>query len=260
MKQINFKIFKFSTIIKKVNLSNYRFTSFHKISKNIKNKLVNLFSLVKSSVTFGFFKKTKFIGRVYESNINFKFRKYFPQSAYNIFSFKKLNFLNNRFFLFHIPGFVVFFGFLYFFIPTFYSYDKKDIENIICKKNNIECLIKGKVSYNFYPTPRIKITDLLVTTLSKEKKPLIKIDQAAITLSIKNLLAKEKHKFKTIKVNSYEINYNHINTENNHIYHWVYKILFTNPFTGLFTAETYIYLPREIYMLTTSNEFIDHWK
>ena len=213
MKQINFKILKFSTIIKKVNLSNYRFTWFYKIIKNTKNNLVKLFSLIKSSITSRFFKSTKYIARVYKPNINFKFGQYFSPKGYNIFSFKKLNFLNNRFFLFHIPGFIVFFGFLYFFIPTFYSYDKKNIENIICKKNNIECLIKGKVSYSFYPTPRIKITDLLLTTLSTEKKPLMKIDQAAITLSIKNLLAKEKHKFKTIKVNSYEINYNHINAE-----------------------------------------------
>ena len=108
---------------------------------------------------------------------------------------------------------IIFFGFLYFLIPTFYKYDGKNIENIICTKNNIECSIKGKVSYAFYPTPRIKITNLLVTTLSTAKEPLAKINQVEVILSIKNLLAKEKHKFKSIKIKEYEINYNFVNTK-----------------------------------------------
>ena len=37
-----------------------------------------------------------------------------------------------------------------------------NIEHLICKNQNIECEIRGEVNYNFYPTPRIKIKDLVL--------------------------------------------------------------------------------------------------
>jgi hypothetical protein len=221
MKYVNLKILKFSTVIKKINPANYSFLAFNKRIKNIKNDFIKFFNFILKIATSWAFKITKYIGRILKSNthfthkpnIDFKIDKYFYSKKYSAFSVTKLSIFNNKFFLIHLPVSIVFFGFLYFLIPTFYNYNEKNIENILCKKNNIECSIKGKVSYNFYPTPRIKITNLLVTTLSTTQKPLAKINQVEIILSIKNLLAKEKHKFKSIKIKEYEVNYNFINTK-----------------------------------------------
>ena len=221
MKYINLKILKFSTIVKKINLANNSFSAFSKKIKNIKTSFVKFFYIISKKVISEIFRIFRYIGKffklntssVYKPSVNLNIDKYFYQKKYNAFSLKKLKIINNKFFLVHLPLSIIFFGFLYFLIPTFYKYNGKNIENIICTKNNIECSIKGKVSYAFYPTPRIKITNLLVTTLSTAKEPLAKINQVEVILSIKNLLAKEKHKFKSIKIKEYEINYNFIHTK-----------------------------------------------
>ena len=114
----------------------------------------------------------------------------------------------DKFLFFHLPLSIIFFGFLYLFIPTFYNYDKTSIENSICKKQNIKCVVRGEVNYNFFPTPRIKIKDLTISDSLKEKNTLITVKHVAIKLSIKNLLTKEKHKFKKIKLNNFEIDFN----------------------------------------------------
>ena len=101
-----------------------------------------------------------------------------------------------------------FMGFVYVVIPKFYSYDKSKIAKTVCNNQNVECLIKGKVYYSFYPTPRIKIKDLIINDLFEKKDTLMTVKNTVIKLSIKNLLAKEKHKFKKIKFNNFEINLN----------------------------------------------------
>jgi len=97
---------------------------------------------------------------------------------------------------------------LYLVIPTFYNYDKSDIERLICKNQNIECAIRGKVNYSFYPTPRILIKDLIVNDFFEKKRTLITAENTVVKLSIKNLLAKEKQKFKKIELNNFEVNLN----------------------------------------------------
>ena len=104
-------------------------------------------------------------------------------------------------------------------IPSFYSYDKSKIENILCKKQKIKCSINGDVSYRFYPTPRIKIKDLTVNDFFKKEKVLLKIEHAIIKLSISNLLVKEKHKFKEIKLNNFEINFD-LKSIKNYAHFW----------------------------------------
>ena len=49
----------------------------------------------------------------------------------------------------YFVAFAIFVGFVYVIIPKFYSYDKSKIEKIVCNKQNIECLVKGKIYYNF---------------------------------------------------------------------------------------------------------------
>jgi len=121
---------------------------------------------------------------------------------------KKANFISYNFLFLHLPIAIIFFGLLYLVIPTFYNYNKSDIESIICKKQNIKCTIKGKVNYRFYPTPRIIINNVIINDFFKKKDDFAKIERAVVKLSFKNLLAKEKHKFKKIELNNFEINFN----------------------------------------------------
>ena len=79
---------------------------------------------------------------------------------------------------------------------------------MLCKKQGIKCSIVGKVKYRFYPTPRLKINNLIINGLSQKEKKLIIAEKVAIKLSIKNLLAKEKHKFRKIEISDFDINLN----------------------------------------------------
>ena len=212
MKYINFKRYKFSTVLKSLNTLKY---NFFKIFKSIGFKVFD----------FGKFFKNLDLGR-----FNFtKIIRYFDPKIYSIHQFihqlKKINFISTKFLFVHLPVGIIFFGFLYLFIPTLFNYDKSNVENIICKYNNIQCAIKGEISYRFYPTPRLKIKDLVINGFDKENTFIIAKD-AFIKLSFKNLLAKEKHTYKKLQLNNFEANIdlknfkkykNIFNKENNYI-------------------------------------------
>jgi len=193
MKYINFKRIKFSTFLKKINYIRYNFLNIFKIDNLEKlnfNKIYKYLSL------FGInFKK------VYKSLVDPK--------TYSIRSIKDIDFISNfitsKFLRVHLPVAIIIFGFLYIFIPTFYSYDIAKIENLLCKKQSIECEIKGKVNYIFYPTPRIKIKNLTIKGF--EKNSFLEADLVTARLSFKHLLVKDKLQLKSIKLNNYEINF-----------------------------------------------------
>ena len=191
MKIFNIKRYKFSTILKNINTT-----------------------VVKNFNTLGgyFLKIFKFTNlKQYDFK---KIAKYFYLSTYNIKSIAKSKFISSKFLLYHLPASIVFFILLYLIIPTFYNYDKASITKALCKNKDIECLIRGEVNYSFYPTPRINIKDLIIND-SLEKNTLLSAEHAAIKLSIKNLLAEEKHKFKKIQLNNFEINLNLKNLKKN---------------------------------------------
>ena len=189
MKYFDFKRYKFSTIFKNINFLRYNFL---KIFKFIDFKSLN-------------FKKVyKYLNI---SRFSFDtFAKYLNPKKYDFRRLYKIKFISSKFLLLHLPISIIFFGFLYLLIPIFYSYDKSNIENLICKKNNIKCVIKGKVNYNFFPSPRMKIKDLVISNINK-KNILINTEETEVKLSYKNLLSKDRHKFKEINIKNYEINF-----------------------------------------------------
>ena len=194
MKYFNFKRYKFSTV--------------SKILDRLRDSFLTIFEFL----SFKRYDFKKFYKYINVKKINFiKIKKYFDFRTIKLSSFKKINFISSKFILLHLPASIIFFTFLYLFIPTFYNYDKSNIEKIICKNVNIECIIKGKINYRFYPTPRLKIKDILINGLVKKKHTLIEIDEASIKLSFKNLLAKDKHRFKKIELNNFET---HIDVKN----------------------------------------------
>ena len=259
MKYDDFKIFKFSTILKNISRIRDSFSRIHKriktilsniadflsyilkyifpeinksiksifrdifliINKNIKtisSNIVDFLSYISKYIFSGINKSIKFIIydflKIYKlidpRRLDFKkVYKYLDIRRYDFYRInKKINLTNYKYVPIYFVVFVIFMGFVYVVIPKFYSYDKSKIEKTICNNQNIECLIRGKVYYSFYPTPRIKIKDLIINDLFEKKDTLVTVKNTVIKLSIKNLLAKEKHKFKKIKFNNFEINLN----------------------------------------------------
>ena len=259
MKYDDFKIFKFSTILKNISRIRDSFSRIHKriktilsniadflsyilkyifseinksiksifrdifliINKNIKtisSNIVDFLSYISKYIFSGINKSIKFIIydflKIYKlidpRRLDFKkVYKYLDIRRYDFYRInKKINLTNYKYVPIYFVVFVIFMGFVYVVIPKFYSYDKSKIAKTVCINQNVKCLIKGKVYYSFYPTPRIKIKDLIINDLFEKKDTLVTVKNTVIKLSIKNLLVKEKHKFKKIKFNNFEINLN----------------------------------------------------
>ena len=259
MKYDDFKIFKFSTILKNISRKRDSFSRIHKriktilsniadflsyilqyifpeinksiksifrdifliINKNIKtisSNIVDFLSYISKYIFSGIYKSIKFIIydflKIYKlidpRRLDFKkVYKYLDIRRYDFYRInKKINLTNYKYVPIYFVVFVIFMGFVYVVIPKFYSYDNSKIAKTVCINQNVECLIKGKVYYSFYPTPRIKIKDLIINDLFEKKDTLATVKNVVIKLSIKNLLVKKKHKFKKIKFNNFEINLN----------------------------------------------------
>ena len=235
MKYFNIKRNKFSTIFKNINFKRYE-----RILANVAEFVIFIIEYVFSRIYRNFnyirhhflktynkidFKKYNF-SRIYRyiEIRRYNFSKIFKfvdlkrlnfNKAYKYFDIRRLDFykkskkiilINYKYLSIYFVAFVIFIGLVYLIIPTFYSYDKSKIEKAICKNKNIECLIRGEVNYSFYPTPRIKIKDLVINDLLEKKNTLLIAKSVAIKLSIKNLLMKKKQNFKEIELNNFNTN------------------------------------------------------
>ena len=205
MKYINFKRYKFSTVVKNINTIVYDFL---KIFKFIDLKRYN-FRKIYKYLDFGrnhFRKAYK-----YFNFRSYNFRKIYKYLDFRRYDFyridKKINFKNYK----HLPIYfivsAIVMGFIYLAIPMFYSYDKSNIETIICKDENIRCVIKGRVNYSFYPSPRIKIKDLIIKDYFKKEENLATVKNVVIKLSLDNLLTKKKQNYKKIELKNFVINF-----------------------------------------------------
>jgi len=190
MKYFNIKRNKFSTILKNLNFRRYNFS---KIYKFIDLKRYNFSKIYK----FADLRRLNF-DKAYK-NLDIRRLDFYKKS-------KKIILINYKYFPIYIVAFVIFTGLVYLIIPTFYNYDKSKIEKTICKNKNIECLIRGEINYSFYPTPRIKIKDLVINDLLEKKNTLLIAKSVTIKLSIKNLLIKKKQNFKEIELNNFDTN------------------------------------------------------
>jgi len=183
MKYINFKRLNFSIIPKYINNLRYNFL---KIFKFIDFGRFNLKKLYKYLDVYKYLDISSFSFKKYYKNINLK--KYKSASYY-----------------FFVSLFIA--AFVYLVTPIFYKYDKSKFEKIICKDKEIECLIRGKVRYSFYPTPRVNINDLIIKDSLKKKNTLAIVKQVSIKLSFFNLFNKQNQKFKEIQLKKFDINF-----------------------------------------------------
>jgi len=218
---MNFKRYKFSTVFKNINFKRYNFLKFLKnrdITKFEFNKAYKYNNIIK----FNLLKLAKYLRKKIFFLINLKNINLINLKNINLNILKSINFkilrginLNtNKFLFIHLPVTIVFFTFLYLFIPTFYNYDKKFTENLICQKNIVQCKINGKIKYVFYPSPRIKVGDLTVSNNSAKNKDLINIEHTTLLLSFKNILVKEKQKIKKISLKNSKIKLDFKNLKN----------------------------------------------
>ena len=185
MKYLNFKSYNLSTYTKSLNklglkfIRIFKFINFNKIRFKINFKYFNL-------KRYNFYKLNNYIYKLY-SKISFKNYRKLPIYFVSI-------------------GIISFFIFLT--VPYFYSYDKSKIEKIICIKKEYACSIKGNIGYSFYPTPRLKIKDLVVKSIYDKKTKLVNAKNVSVIISLNNLLKKEKHVYKKVKIDNFEVNFN----------------------------------------------------
>ena len=208
MKYDDFKIFKFSTILKIIDFRRYNFSKIYKRInfKRYKYILIYLTDFVVSTIKYVF-------SRVYKRS-NFKrynfskiyryldFRRYNFSKIYRYFDIKKYK---------NVPvyfvGIVVLSGLIYLSIPMFFNYDKSKLENTLCKDINLKCLIDGKIRYSFFPSPRIKIKNLIIYDFVDKKKTLGEIENVAIKLSFYNLSNKNKLNFTKVELRNAKMSF-----------------------------------------------------
>ena len=185
MKYIDLKRFKFATILKKINFNNVYTTLIKKINfKNIYNTIVKEinFNSIYKRINI---RKNNFIKL-------FKFT-HIKRYKFNVVYFFAFGFLSI---------------FIYLSVPYFYDYNKLKIKDLICEEYNLECIINGKIKYSFYPSPRVKINNLIIKNSINKNYPLAKIEQVIIKLPVANLINKDKFKYNKIKLKNAVINLN----------------------------------------------------
>ena len=144
MKYNYFKIFKFSTVAKKIiRIREYYSRIFKKI-KNIPFYIVD--NTVDSlKITISRIKKISGFGvssllKIFEfADIRKwdlkKFLKYLNIRRYSFFDLKKISFSSYKSLPTYFIVFLIFFGLVYVSIPLFYKYNKADIEKAVCDIN-----------------------------------------------------------------------------------------------------------------------------
>ena len=198
MKYPNFKRYKLPGILKIINLRIYNFfkilTNFN-YRRNKVFKVVNNINLKKPNINkfryYFNFKNLRLYKIVKDANL-------IKNNIYK--SFKKVLFVKRKvIFTYPLIAFT-FIVFLYLSLPFFYKYDKTDIEKKICKNADMVCSIKGDINYSFFPTPKIIITDFLITDLVDKKNEFINAKRFEAKLSFKNLINKKKFNVTKIKM------------------------------------------------------------
>jgi len=183
--------------MKYFNIKRYKFSTVTRTLGNLLDRILLSFKLLSVKKIYNFFDNIKY-------NV-IKSLKFFKPRKFNLIDFvQNIKVKKNRFLFFHFPIFIVIFGFLYLAIPVFFTYEKSSIQKAICESKDVECIIKGKITYNFFPSPRLKVKNFVVNIVSKNKINILTANDVSIKLSIKNLLARELHKIKKIEVNNFE--------------------------------------------------------
>ena len=187
MKYFNYKTYNLNKLFRKINFRRYDFL---KLTRYINFKQFNLKKIYK-----------------YLIDLQYEFLKIFKQKIHKYYKASVI----------YLIGTTLALILIYLIIPFFYSYDKASMESLICEDFEIKCNVKGKIYYNFIPTPRLIIKNVEVKNLSEEKTILAKIEKIEVTLSLKDLYKKTKKKFNKIQLDKAKlfINYEKVDQYKN---------------------------------------------
>ncbi len=162
MKYINFKRYKFSTILKYIEFKRFNFFKYFKILDIRRYNYSKIFKLID-------FRKIN-ISRIYKQTYLKKFKyiiSYFTASTLVV-------------------------AIIYLTIPLFFNYDKKGIESLLCKDFKFSCSIQGKINYDIFPSPRLKLPNVIIKELNDTKTNLAIVEAVYLKLTISNLLDPKK--------------------------------------------------------------------
>ena len=198
MKYFNFKRYKFSTVFKNINFKRYNFYKFYKY---FNFKAYN-FSKVYKYFDFKGYNFSKVYKYLDFRRYNFyKIYKYLDFRRYNFSKITKLiSFKRYKQIPIYFFSFIILSIFIYLAAPIFYNYEKTSVENILCKDLNVKCSIKGKINYSFFPSPRIKVNNLNLSSLKEKSTNIGKVENVEIKISVYNLLNKKKFNFTSINL------------------------------------------------------------
>ena len=159
MKYFSYKTYNLNKFFRKLNFRKYDFL---KPLSYIKFKQFNL-SYIKFkqfNLSYIKFKKPNF-KKIYKYliDLQYEFLKIIKQKVYKYYKASVI----------YLIGTTLALILIYLIIPFFYSYNKSNIESLICEDFEIKCDVKGKIYYNFIPTPRLVIKNVQVNSLTEKK-------------------------------------------------------------------------------------------
>jgi len=170
MKYFNYKTYNFNKFFRKLNFRKYDFS---KLIHYIKFKQPNPKKIYK-----------------YLIDLQYDFLKIIKLKIYRYYKASIIYFIGTTLALILI----------YLVVPFFYSYNKSNIESLICEDFEFKCYVRGKIYYNFIPTPRLIIQNVQVNSLDDEKEILAKIKRVDIILPLKDLYKKTKKNLNKIQL------------------------------------------------------------
>jgi len=199
MKYIDFKRYKFSTILKNIHSRRYNFL---KINRYLNYKRYNFTSLYNS---------LKFHRYLNYRRYNFRsFYKYFDIRQYKLPKiYRYINYEKIKIIPLYVLGLTIISALIYLSVPIFFTYNKSHVNKTLCSDLKIKCEIKGKINYGFIPYPKLKAKELVIYDLIDKDKILAQFETVEVKLALKDLLNKEKLNFGKIQLHEAQINLNY---------------------------------------------------
>ena len=199
MKYIDFKRYKFSTILKNIHSRRYNFL---KINRYLNYKRYNFTSLYNS---------LRFHRYLNYRRYNFRsFYKYFDIRQYKLPKiYRYINYEKIKIIPLYVLGLTLISALIYLSVPIFFTYDKSYVGKTLCSDLKIKCEIKGKINYGFIPYPTLKAKELVIYDLTDEDEILAQFETVEAKLPLKDLLDKKKLNFSKIKLHEAQINLNY---------------------------------------------------
>ena len=229
MKYYNFKIYKFSTILKRILSLKYDIKRVYRV---IDMRWYNISKRFKP-INFKQYDVIKIFKSIKLKNFNIlRINKYLVYKKYNFF--KGFKIIKNKKIFFYIVLFLFFSTFIYLSIPFFFKYEKEKIINNVCKNFSSKCFIKGKVKYSIIPSPRLKIDKFIVNNFENGEKALLSVERVELKIPLKSILKTKKLSFNKIILKYPKLN---INLENFDKYKKQFKNLTKLPLVKITNAE-----------------------